>query len=259
MQNDIFDLKKLNNENAWAIHYACNGLYNGILPAPNVSCIIVCNLSCKDKRKFYVKDYLGENNLEEAEKLLLEKFSDFINENVGKYFVHWNMNSAFGFDAIKARAKEFNIEINDIPDENKIDLSKMAEKLAGKKLSLKQALMFNHILFEDFQDGKDELAAYNKREYEVIFDSVHDKAIGIKMLLESIKDGSFKVCFDVPQKSKFAKEERKQIDIKLKRYREETLACGKASFSVKYLHFKNCENIFGALRLILLKILKFFK
>lgn len=218
MQNDIFDLKKLNNENAWVVHYACNGLYNGTLPAPNISCIIVCNLSCKDKRKFYVKDYLEEYSLEEAEKLLLKKFSDFINENVSKYFVHWNMNSAFGFDAIKARAKEFNIEINDIPDENKIDLSKIAEKLAGKKLSLKQALMFNHILFEDFQDGKDELSAYNNGEYEVIFDSVYDKAIGIEMLLESIKDGFFKFCFDEYQKSKFTKEERKQIDIKLKKF-----------------------------------------
>lgn len=61
MINNISDLKKLNNTNAWIIHYACNGLYDNLSPAPNVSCIIVSNLSCKFKRKFYVKQNV--NNL----------------------------------------------------------------------------------------------------------------------------------------------------------------------------------------------------
>lgn len=229
MINNISDLKKLNDSNTWIIHYACNGLYDGSFPAPNISCIIVSNMSCKFKRKFYIKDYLGECNLKEAERLLLKKFADFINQNTDKYFVHWNMdNENFGFSAIKTRCKELDIEIKDISNENKIDLSKIVENLANKKLSLKQALMFNNMLFDDFLNGKEELEAYIKGNYNAILESVHDKVIGIQMLIEVINENSFKSTFSTTSKSKYTQAERKQIDKELKRYREEMFNNNKA-------------------------------
>lgn len=128
---NISDLKRLNDLNTWIIHYACNGLYGDLSPAPNVSCIIVSNLNCEYKRKFYVKDYLGEHSLKESEKLLLKKFPDFINQNTDKYFVHWNMNSqSFGFNAINARCRELDIEIKDIPNENKNRFIKNSRKIS---------------------------------------------------------------------------------------------------------------------------------
>lgn len=167
MINNISDLKRLNDSNIWIIHYACNGLYGDLSPAPNVSCIIVSNLNCEYKRKFYVKDYLGEHSLKESEKLLLKKFADFINQNTDKYFAHWNMDSqSFGYNIINAHCRELDIEIKDIPNENKIDLLKIVEKLANKKLSLKQALMFNGMLFDDFLNGKEKLETYNKGDYK---------------------------------------------------------------------------------------------
>ena len=243
MINNISDLKKLNNTNTWIIHYACNGLYDNLSPAPNVSCIIISNLSCKFKRKFYVKDYLGEHSLKESEKLLLKKFADFINKNTDKYFVHWNMDSlSFGFNAISACCRELGIEIKNIPNENKIDLSKIVEKLANKKLSLKQALMFNNILFDDFLNGKEELEAYNKGNYNAVLESVHDKVIGIQMLIEVINENSFKSKFSSTSKIKYTQTERKQIDKELKRYREKIFNNNKAVISKMQQDFEDYKN-----------------
>ena len=244
MINNISDLKKLNDTNTWIIHYACNGLYDGLLPVPNIFCIIVGNLSCKYKRKFYIKDYLGEHSLKESEKLLLKKFADFINKNTDKYFAHWNMDSlSFGFNAINARCRELEIEIKDIPNENKIDLSKIVEKLANKKLSLKQALMFNNILFDDFLNGKEELETYNKGNYNAVLESVHDKVIGIQMLIEVINENSFKSGFNnTMPKSKYTQTERKQLDKKLKKYRKEIFNNNKAVISKMQQDFEDYKN-----------------
>lgn len=222
MPNVISDLKFLNDSNTMLIHYACNGLYDGFSPAPNISCIVVCNLSCKYKHKFYVKDYLVEHSLIESEKLLLKKFADFFNKNIDKYFVHWNMdNQNFGFNAIKTRCNELNIEIKNIPDKNKIDLSKIVARLATKKLSLKQTLMLNDILFENFLSGKEELEEYNKGNYNSILESVHDKVIGLSMLVNVINEESFNSSLRQNSNSKYSKEELIQIDKKLKEYRKE--------------------------------------
>ena len=244
MINNISDLKKLNDTNTWIIHYACNVLYDGLLPVPNIFCIIVGNLSCKYKRKFYIKDYLGEHSLKESEKLLLKKFADFINQNTDKYFVHWNMNSqSFGFNAINARCRELEIEIIDIPNENKIDLSKIVEKLANKKLSLKQALMFNDMLFDDFLNGKEELEAYNKGNYNAVLESVHDEVIGIQMLIEVINENTFKSSFNTAMpKSKYTQTERKQLDKELKKYRKEIFNNNKAIISKMQQDFEDYKN-----------------
>ena len=243
MINNISDLKKLNDSNTWIIHYACIGLYDGLSPAHNISCIIVSNLNCEYKRKFYVKDYLCEYSLKESEKLLLKKFADFINKNTDKYFVHWNMDSlSFGFNAINARCRELDIEIKNIPNENKIDLSKIVEKLANKKLSLKQALMFNNILFDDFLNGKEELEAYNKGNYNAVLESVHDKVIGIQMLIEVINENSFKSKFSSTSKIKYTQTEGKQIDKELKRYREEIFNNNKAVISKMQQDFEDYKN-----------------
>ena len=217
MQNDILKLSTINDDNCWIIHYACNGLYNSILPAPNIICIIISNISCENKRKFYIGDYLKEYSIKEAEIIILKKFADFIDKNNNKYFIHWNMDSlAYGFSAINARCKELDIKINDTLNENKIDLSKIVENIANKKVSLKQALMFNDIPFDDFLDGKEELQAYNNGNYDSILNSVHDKIIGISLLIEALNDRKFKTCLSSNSKSKYAKKEMKKNDERLK-------------------------------------------
>ena len=191
MKNNISKLKLLNSSNAFIIHYACNGLYNGTSPAPSISCIIVCNITCKNKRRFCINDYLGEYNMKDAEKILLQNFANFINQNTDKYFVHWNMNSQqYGFGAIKTRCNEFGIEINSIPAKNKIDLSQIVEVIAKEKLTLRQVLFFNDIPFEDFLNGKEELKAFYDRNFGKILESVHNKVIGLSMIIEDINKNS---------------------------------------------------------------------
>ena len=154
------------------------------------------------------------------------------------------MNSqSFGFNAINARCRELDIEIKDIPNENKIDLSKIVEKLANKKLSLKQTLMFNNMLFDDFLNGKEELEAYNKGNYNAVLESVHDKVIGIQMLIEIINENSFKFSFkNAMPKSKYTQTERKQLDNELKKYRKELFNNNNAVISKMQQDFEDYKN-----------------
>ena len=150
---------------------------------------------------------------------------------------------SFGFNAISARCRELEIEKIDIPNENKIDLSKIVEKLANKKLSLKQALMFNDMLFDDFLNGKEELEAYNKGNYNAVLESVHDKVIGIQMLIEVINENTFKSSFNTAMpKSKYTQTERKQLDKELKKYRKEIFNNNKAIISKMQHDFEDYKN-----------------
>lgn len=129
--------------------------------------------------------------MKDAEKILLQNFANFINQNTDKYFVHWNMNSQqYGFGAIKTRCNEFGIEINSIPAKNKIDLSQIVEVIAKEKLTLRQVLFFNDIPFEDFLNGKEELKAFYDRNFGKILESVHNKVIGLSMIIEDINKNS---------------------------------------------------------------------
>lgn len=222
MDKKLQDL--LNKNNCFFIHYASDGFYNGLSPAPQISCIVIFNDKTTEKFRFCPVDYLKDNSKEEAERLCLNRFKQVIESKSNICFIHWNMNSdGFGFKAISARAKDLGVELPQISNENLFDLSSYVTYITEKKLSLKQVLWFNSLLDREFLDGKTE-AEYSKLgKYEEIFESVNLKTAALSMIVEEIKHNTLKT--EKPfagQDNGLTKEERREQALKVAQMREQT-------------------------------------
>ncbi|MEE3350187.1 MAG: hypothetical protein VZR09_09130 [Candidatus Gastranaerophilaceae bacterium] len=192
MDNKLQNL--LNRDDCYFIHYASSGFYNGLSSAPKISCIVIYNLKNDKGYRFNIADNLKGNSKEQAEKLTLENFKSVFTKIPNVSFIHWNMTAnSFGFKAIQARAGELGVELPVIPEDNLFDLSSYIAYIAGKKLSIKQILWFNSLLYgDDFLDGKTEAEYLEKGKYEEIYNSIELKVKGFAEIVDLIKDNKLK-------------------------------------------------------------------
>lgn len=223
MDNKLEQL--LNRDDCYFIHYASNGFYSGSSPAPNVSCIVIFNKKTQNGFRFSLKDHLQANSKEEAERLSLENFKLLFDRYPNVSFIHWNMTAnGFGFEAIQHRAKELGVELPAIPDENLFDLSSYVSYLAEKKLSIKQILWFNSLLYgDDYLDGKTEAEYFDKGKYEEIYNSIELKVKGFAEVVDLIKDNKFKTEPPYQNNDGLTKEERHKEAVKRSQMREQML------------------------------------
>ena len=217
--------KSLNSDDWYFIHYASNGFYNEAFPAPKISCIQVYNYKTQEKYFFGISDYLAENSLEDAEKLMLENFSTFLRKRANICFIHWNMQSnGFGFNAVQARAKELGINLPVLNNKRLFDLASYVEYLAGKKLSMKQVLWFNSLLDNEFLEGKTEAEYFEQRKFAEIFNSVHSKITGMAFIAEEVKNETLKTEKPFAEANDgLSKEERRLQSQKIAAAREQML------------------------------------
>ena len=215
----------LKNKNCFFIHYASDGFYNGMTPAPRISCISVYNGSLDKRINFSIDNFKQAQSIEDAEKMLLYDFKSFIELKPDISFVHWNMNGkGFGFSAIWARAKELGIELPEINEENMFDLSSYVAYLSEKRLSIKQILWFNSLLDRQYLDGKDEALYFSQRKFSEISASVSLKVVGLYYVVEELKNGTLKTekVFAEPNDG-LTKEERHARALERDAAREEML------------------------------------
>ena len=211
----------LENNNCYLIHYACDGFYAGYGSAPKVYCIILNDFKTNDLKEVYLDGY-SKDDVHLAEVKVLKNFADFIGTK--PYLIHWNMNSdGFGFKALYARCRELGVEIEELPEENKFDLASLVEFIAGKKLSIKQILMMNNYLYEDFLDGKQEIEELNKRNYKAVRGSVEDKVIGLSYVVEDMLENKLKTEFSPRPDDGLTKEERRALALKVAESREKMI------------------------------------
>ncbi len=221
--------KKLENflekDNCFFIHYASSGFYNGSSPAPRISCIILLNRKNQKVYTFSLKDYLQNYSKEEAERLSLENFKLLLDQNPNISFIHWNMTAnGFGFRAIQARAKELGVELPTIPKENLFDLSSYVAYISEKKLSIKQVLWFNSLLYgDDFLDGKTEAEFFEKGKYEEICNSIDLKVNGFLEIVDLIKENKLKTEPPYQINDGLTKEERYKEAAKRSQMREKII------------------------------------
>lgn len=184
----------LNRDDCYFIHYASNGFYNGSGPAPKISCIVIYNQKNDKGYRFCIKDHIQANSKEEAERLTLENFKLVFTRFPNVSFIHWNMDAnGFGFKAIQKRAKELGIELPAIPDENLFDLSYYVSYISEKRLSIKQILWFNSLLYgDDFLDGKTEADYFEQGKYDEIYSSLELKVKGFSDITKLIKENKLK-------------------------------------------------------------------
>lgn len=226
LYNQIMDNKLqelLNKDDCYFIHYASNGFYNGSSPAPKISCIVIFNQKNKQGYRFTLKDHLQGHSKEEAERLSLENFKLLFDRYPNVSFIHWNMTAkGFGFKAIQHRAKELGVELPAIPDENLFDLSSYVSFIAEKKLSIKQILWFNSLLYgDDFLDGKIEAEYFDKGKYEEIYNSIELKVKGFAEIVDLIRDNKLKTEPPYQNNDGLTKEERHREAVKRSQVREQ--------------------------------------
>ena len=223
MDNKLQDL--LNRDDCYFIHYASNGFYNGSSPAPKISCIVIFNKKNNQGFRFSLKDHIQGHSKEEAERLSLENFKLLFDKYPNISFIHWNMTAnGFGFNAIQQRAKELGVELPTISDENLFDLSSYVSYIAEKKLSIKQILWFNSLLYgDDFLDGKTEAEYFDKGKYEEIYNSIELKVNGFVEIVDLIKDNKLKTEPPYENNDGLTKEERHREAVKRSQMREQML------------------------------------
>ncbi len=223
MDKKLKDL--LDKDNCFFIHYASDGFYNGMIPAPRISCISIYNNGMDKRINFSIDNFIQGHSVKDAEKMLLYDFKSFIELRPDISFIHWNMNGdGFGFKAIWARAKELEIKLPEIKDENLFDLSSYIAYISEKRLSIKQILWFNSLLDRGYLDGKDEALYFSQNKFREISASVSLKVVGLYYVVEELKKGTLKneKVFAGPNDG-LTKEERRQQALKIEEAREQMI------------------------------------
>ena len=173
-------LIKDKEQDIYAIHYSCDGFYDGGAYAPTICSIALVNYATKELHTFALHNYVVQGkSLMESEQQLLKDFVDFYKNLNNPIFVHWNMDGLeFGFNAIRARAENFGLydfDLTKIKDYNlcavfHTNIIKSLEQNNSKRVTV--------------LNGMDEANCFNKCAFEMVKMSTEGKVLGLVDLFE---------------------------------------------------------------------------
>jgi len=160
-----------------AIHYSCESFYD--VPdgrSPRITSIAVRNLDSGQTQSFSIHQMAEiraipikqadiEPHYNVLEKEMLDAFYNYLRHNSTQTFLHWNMRDKnYGFQAIEHRYKVLGGEPIVVPDDRKVDLSRLFVELYGIGYighpRLENLLKENSITARDFMTGKQEADAF---------------------------------------------------------------------------------------------------
>lgn len=169
-------------ERASVIHYSCESFYD--LPdgrSPRITSIAVRKLDNAQTESFSIhpiaeigggglKSSDIEPNYNDYERAMLDEFFAFLRNNGERTFVHWNMRDKnYGFRAIEHRYRVLGGDPYIVPDDRKLDLSRLLIDLYGVGYighpRLETLLQKNDIKALDFMTGAQEAAAFEQGKY----------------------------------------------------------------------------------------------
>ncbi len=106
----------------------------------------------------------------EIEKIMLDRFFEFVVPQQHFRWVHWNMrDSNYGFAAIEHRHRVLKGEPIHIPEDRKFDLARAMVDIYGVGYlghpRLESLIIKNKITAKDFLSGADEAAAFDRKEF----------------------------------------------------------------------------------------------
>ena len=168
------------------IHYSCESFYDR--PdgrSPRITSIAVRNLESGQTASFSIHQVAERQRLDPCEitskydsleSQMLEEFSAHIGGRQGMNYLHWNMRDVnFGFQALQHRASVHGIELHQIPETHRHDLSRLMVDLYGVGYvahpRLENLLTLNEIKALDFLTGKQEADAFDDHEYVALHQS----------------------------------------------------------------------------------------
>ncbi|CAB5498948.1 hypothetical protein [Bathymodiolus thermophilus thioautotrophic gill symbiont] len=197
-------------EDALVIHYSCESFYDrkdG--KTPRVTSIAVRNLKSGQTNSFSIhkiaeqKTSVGTiyGHYNQLEKEMLKEYFEYLKENQGKTWIHWNMRDInYGFSALEHRFKALKGTPFLLIEVKKFDLSKAMVSLYGieyiehprlTKLIKKN----NDITSKDFLTGEEEADAFENKEYVKLHQSTLRKVDILANIFERIADRTIKTNF----------------------------------------------------------------
>lgn len=166
--------------NVWVIHYSCESFYdrpNGA--SPRITSLAIRKLNNGQTASFSIHQIAEQHGVafdrietqyDALEKHMLDAFYSHVRGHQGMKYLHWNMRDInYGFAAIEHRYRVLNGEPFIIPDDKKVDLSRLLIDIYGVSYTghprLETLLAKNDIKPRDFLNGEQEAKAFEKRNF----------------------------------------------------------------------------------------------
>ncbi len=159
------------------IHYSCESFYNLGGKSPRIASISVRQFNNAQTNNFSIHQYsemlnipITDDTYRDIEKELLTDFFAFVDKNLDKIWIHWNMrDSVFGFNAIEQRFMVLGGIPQAIDNDKKIDLGHLFKLLYGgdyiENPHIEKLLELNKFNPKQFLNGKQEAEAFDNSEY----------------------------------------------------------------------------------------------
>ena len=219
---------KRNGDDFYIIHYSCQSLYddNESL-SPRITSIAVVHYST-DQAISYSTHAIAEemgvarddvvSKFDDIEKKLLDDFYAFVRDRQGKYWVHWNMrNLTYGFEHIQHRYRVLNqkdapvIGVGRRINLNDILVDRYGDGYA-KHPNMLSLMEMNGGRHRDFLEGKEEVSAFQEKEYIKMHNSTLCKVGFFHIVIQKLIKGKLRtaargigVILDRIFESRFAK------------------------------------------------------
>lgn len=203
----ILDSLKETPNSVLIIHYSCESFYdrpNGA--SPRITSIAVRNWGSGQTYSFSIhqqaeRDHKSVDDLkfkyDTFEKKMLAEFYQFSEKHDQYLWLHWNMRDInYGFPALEHRAEVLGIHLFVIPEDKRIDLSRILIDLFGVRYidhpRLTKLMERNRIIHRDFLTGQQEAEAFDAKEYVKLHQSTLRKVDVLAHILERTLDSSLK-------------------------------------------------------------------
>lgn len=159
------------------IHYSCESFYNLGGKSPRIASISVRQFNNAQTNNFSIHQYsemlnipITNDTYRDIEKELLTDFFAFVDKNLDKIWIHWNMrDSVFGFNALEQRFKVLGGAPKTIDNDKKIDLGHLFKLLYGgdyiENPHIEKILELNKFNPKQFLNGKQEAEAFDNSGY----------------------------------------------------------------------------------------------
>ncbi|MNJ23781.1 hypothetical protein D3C77_181760 [compost metagenome] len=174
------------SQRVYVVHYSCESFYeNSTGGSTRVTSIAIRNLQSAQTKSWSIhkaaelQECLGEinENFPALEKAMLEGYFDFLRQNSGCRFLHWNMRDEnYGFFALEHRYRTLGGTPFELQDDRKVDLARILVSIygrqyashtseSGRKGRIFSIVELNQIADKDGLTGAQEAEAFVKGEY----------------------------------------------------------------------------------------------
>jgi len=134
-----------------------------------------------------------DTNYDKLEALMLEDYFEYVRNHHNAYWLHWNMtNINYGFEALAHRYEVLTGKRAPIiEDIKRFNLSTMILAVYGRDCvehpRMRRLMELNGGIDRDYLEGKDEVEAFNNKEYLKLHKSTMHKAYWFSHMLHLLK------------------------------------------------------------------------